>query len=66
MLGYFANWGPSIHISNSNADQWIDPTIMHIIFAGIIFVASFFSLESPRYLCKVGKSEQAAINMSKN
>ena len=65
MLGYFANWGTSLHISNSSALQWIDPTSMHICFAGIILVMSLFALESPRYLCKQGMREKAAVNLSK-
>ncbi|RDW68298.1 hypothetical protein BP5796_08955 [Coleophoma crateriformis] len=65
MLGYFANWGTSLHISNNSADQWIDATVMHIIFAGIILIMSLFALESPRWLAKIGKDEQASINMSK-
>lgn len=65
MLGYFANWGTSLHISNNTSKQWIDATILHLIFAGIILVMSVFALESPRWLAKVGKDEQAAANMSK-
>lgn len=65
MLGYFANWGTSLHISNNTSKQWIDATIMHIIFAGIIFIMSFFALESPRWLAQVGKDEEARLNMSK-
>lgn len=65
MLGYFANWGTSLHISNNSADQWIDATILHILFASIIIILSFFALESPRWLAKVGKDEKAAGNMSK-
>lgn len=38
---------------------------MHIVFAGIILIMSIFALESPRWLAKVGRKEQAAINMSK-
>jgi hypothetical protein len=65
MLGYFANWGTSLHISNKSSLQWIDPSLMHVMFAGIILILSIFALESPRWLCKVGKQEQATINMSK-
>jgi hypothetical protein len=65
MLGYFANWGTSLHISNTSASQWIIPTTMHIMFAGIIFIATFFAVESPRYLCKKGEYEKAATVMSK-
>jgi MFS family permease len=65
MLGYFANWGTSLHISNNTSKQWVDATILHIVFAGIIIIMSFFALESPRWLAKVGRDEQAATNMSK-
>jgi MFS family permease len=65
MLGYFANYGTSLHVSNTSANQWIDATILHIIFAGIILIMGIFALESPRWLAKVGRNEQAGINMSK-
>jgi MFS family permease len=65
MLGYFANWGTSLHVSNHSSKQWIDASILHILFAGIILVMSIFALESPRWLAKVGRDEDAATNMSK-
>jgi hypothetical protein len=65
MLSYFANYGTSLHISNNSANQWIDATILHIIFAGIILIMSVFALESPCWLAKVGRNEQAGSNMSK-
>lgn len=64
MLGYFACWGCSIHISDKNQAQWIIPTSMHLMFAVIIFALSFFSKESPRWLIKVGRHEEAAKNLS--
>lgn len=65
MLGYFANWGTSLHIASSSAKQWIIPSTMHIIFAGLIFIATFFAVESPRYLCKRGDFQAAAVVMTK-
>lgn len=61
--GYFACWGCSIHISDENQAQWIIPTSMHLMFAVIIFALSFFSKESPRWLIKVGRHEEAAKNL---
>ena len=63
MLGYFASWGCSIHISNNSGRQWIIPTSMHIIFAGIIFILTLFAKESPRLLIKKGNLEKATENM---
>ncbi|PGH15205.1 hypothetical protein AJ79_02570 [Helicocarpus griseus UAMH5409] len=64
MLSYFASWGSSIHISNDSDKQWVVPTTLHIIFAGIIFILTFTVWESPRYLLKVNKQEQALKTMS--
>ncbi|KAK4634419.1 Quinate permease [Fulvia fulva] len=64
LLGYFASWGSSIHISNSSQLQWVVPNLLHVYFAFIIAATSFFAIESPRWLCKVGKQEQAANNLS--
>ncbi|KAF2767493.1 general substrate transporter [Teratosphaeria nubilosa] len=64
MLGYFASWGSSIHISSSTQLQWVVPNLLHIYIASIIFTLSFFAVESPRWLAKVGKHERAATNLS--
>ena len=65
MLGYFASWGSSLHISSSSQMQWVVPNLLHIYFAAIIATLSFFATESPRWLVKVGKQEKAAANLSK-
>ncbi|KAG9240633.1 MFS quinate transporter [Calycina marina] len=65
MLGYFASWGTSIHISNKSQKQWVYATILHLLFAGIILILSIFVLESPRWLAKVGRKEKAIANMCK-
>lgn len=41
------------------------PTSLHIIFAGLIFLLSFLQYESPRFLIKKGKHEQAIRNLSR-
>ena len=64
MLGYFTSWGSSLHISDESARQWIIPTSLHIVFAGLIIILSFFVEESPRYLAKVGRLDLATINMA--
>jgi hypothetical protein len=38
---------------------------MHIMFAGIIFILSFFNYESPRYLVKRGQIEKAIANLAR-
>lgn len=41
------------------------PTSLHIIFAGLIFILSFFQTESPRFLVKKGKNEQALKSLTR-
>jgi hypothetical protein len=63
-LGYFAVWGSSLHISSESQLQWIVPGLLHIYFGSIIFVTSFFAVESPRWLVKVGQHEKASKNLA--
>jgi hypothetical protein len=65
MLAYFASWGSSLHISSATDAQWLVPNSMHLMFAGIIFSLSFFARESPRWLIKVGRHEEAIENLSR-
>ncbi|KAF1914718.1 MFS quinate transporter-like protein [Ampelomyces quisqualis] len=65
MLAYFASWGSSLHISSATDTQWLVPNSMHLMFAGIIFTLSFFTRESPRWLIKVGRHEEALENLSR-
>lgn len=64
MLAYFASWGSSLHISKTSSDSWLVPTSIHIMFAGIILILSFFNLESPRFLIKKGNVDHAIRNLS--
>ncbi|KAE8375684.1 general substrate transporter [Aspergillus bertholletiae] len=55
MIGYFASWGTTMHISNNSSKQWIIPQSIQIIVAGILLLSSFSCEESPRHLCKAGR-----------
>lgn len=65
MLAYFASWGSALHIPKGTSNQWVVPTTIHIMFAGIIFILSFFNYESPRYLVKCGKDDKATANLAR-
>ncbi|KAJ5514599.1 Major facilitator superfamily domain general substrate transporter [Penicillium fimorum] len=58
MIAYFANWGSQIHMADT-FNRWAVPTSLHLMFAGIILVLTFFQLESPRFYIKQGKREMA-------
>jgi MFS family permease len=65
MVAYFASWGSSLHIDQTSKSSWLVPTSIHVMFAGLIFVLSWFNYESPRYLIKRGKVEHAVTNMAR-
>lgn len=65
MLGYFASYGTSVHISNHNVAQWVVPNTLHLYFAAIIFTLSFFAIESPRWLVKRDRQALAVENLCK-
>lgn len=65
MLAYFATWGSSLHINQNTPNSWIVPTCLHVMFAGLVFILSFFNYESPRYLVKRGKVEHATQNLAR-
>lgn len=58
MLGYFSNWGTSLHLKNTDRNQWVIPTSIQIIYGGLIMIGSFFVAESPRWLLKQGKDKE--------
>ncbi|KAL7629821.1 hypothetical protein AAE478_001344 [Parahypoxylon ruwenzoriense] len=64
VLAYFTNYGAEINLGDATHVRWLAPTSLHIIFAGLIFTLSFFQFESPRYLIKQGKHEQATKIMA--
>lgn len=66
MLAYFANYGTSLHVPDDSRRQWVAPTSIKLVLAGLIFIMSFlFCIESPRWLIKVNKPEKAVDNLSK-
>lgn len=65
VLAYFANYGAQVHLGDATHNRWLVPTSLHIMFAGIIFILSFFQSESPRYLVKRGRLDKAVANLSR-
>lgn len=64
VLAYFTNYGASIHISPNSHNQWLVPTSLHIMMAGIIMILMFFQYESPRFLVKQGRPDKAVESLA--
>lgn len=65
VLAYFTNYGCQVNMGDNTHKRWEVPTSLHIIFAGLIFILSFLQYESPRYLIKKGKYEEATRNLAR-
>ncbi|AOW03374.1 general substrate transporter [Yarrowia lipolytica] len=65
MLEYFANYSTTLNVSDESRMQWVLPTSVQFIFAGLLFIGSFFIYESPRWLMKIGQEEKAMETLSK-
>lgn len=60
VLAYFANYGCALNLPEHSHNVWLVPTSLHIIMSGIILILSFFQEESPRFLVKQKKPDEAA------
>lgn len=65
VLAYFANYGAQVNLGDTSHVRWLAPTSLHIIFAGIIFILTWFQCESPRYLIKQNQPELALQTMAR-
>ncbi|KAL4988867.1 general substrate transporter [Aspergillus falconensis] len=65
VLAYFANYGCEVNMGDNTHKRWEVPTSLHIMFAGLIFLLSFLQLESPRFLVKRSRYDEALTNLSK-
>lgn len=45
-------------------NRWLVPTSLHIMFAGLILVLTFFQYESPRFLVETGRLDKATTAMA--
>ncbi|KAL4890640.1 general substrate transporter [Aspergillus ambiguus] len=65
VLAYFTNYGCEVNLGDNTHNRWEVPTSLHIIFAGLIALLSLLQYESPRFLVKKGKYEQALKNLAR-
>lgn len=65
-LSYFANYATALHISNLSRAQWAIPLSIKFMMSLLILVMSFiFCTESPRWLLKVSRPDEAIKALSK-
>ncbi|KAG8872263.1 hypothetical protein FRB97_007821 [Tulasnella sp. 331] len=63
LVSYFVNYGISLHV-HSGPRVWRIPFGIQFIPAGLLAIGVVFCRESPRYLAKAGKTEEALRNLA--
>jgi hypothetical protein len=64
LLGFWINYGASLHISGQNEMQWRVPVSIQLPLVGILFIGVVFLPETPRWLIKKDQVEQAEKTLS--
>ncbi|TEY50776.1 hypothetical protein BOTCAL_0273g00080 [Botryotinia calthae] len=62
-FAYWLNYGVALHIPQSTK-QWRIPVAIQLIPGGFLLVGLFFLKESPRWLAKQGRYEEATASMA--
>jgi sugar porter (SP) family MFS transporter len=62
-FAYWLDYGVSLHIPASTR-QWRIPVGIQLIPGGLMLIGLFFLKESPRWLMKKGRHEEAAISLA--
>ncbi|OTB10280.1 hypothetical protein K445DRAFT_70583 [Daldinia sp. EC12] len=63
MLAYWTTYGCSLHLQPTSV-QWRTPLSLQIVLAAIVLISSFFLPESPRWLARQARYDEAAHNLS--
>ncbi|AOA62193.1 Putative quinate permease [Komagataella phaffii CBS 7435] len=65
MLSNFINYGCALHLPTDSPKQWIVPTAIKIVIAGLLAIGSLLCHESPRWLVKQGLINESGTVLSK-
>ncbi|CCO37755.1 putative quinate permease AltName: Full=Quinate transporter [Rhizoctonia solani AG-1 IB] len=63
VVGFWINYGVNLGVAPT-AKQWHIPVSLQLIPGGILLVAAVFLKETPRWLFKAGREEEAVKNLS--
>lgn len=65
VIGFWMNYGVSLHVPKTLDKQWQIPFSFQVVPASLLVILMFFQPESPRWLVKAGKADQARRNLSR-
>ncbi|KAJ6019608.1 hypothetical protein N7522_001675 [Penicillium canescens] len=62
-FAYWLDYGVSLHVPEGTS-QWRIPVAIQLVPGGLMFIGLFFLKESPRWLMKKGRSEEALNSLA--
>ncbi|EXJ93760.1 hypothetical protein A1O1_02153 [Capronia coronata CBS 617.96] len=65
MLAYWTTYGCSLHVSPTKSSQWRIPLSIQIILAGIVTISCWFAPESPRWLARGDRWDDARRSLAR-
>lgn len=63
MCSYWVDYGVSIHIAGTNSAQWQVPVGLQLVPGAILGLGMLVTRESPRWLAKKGREEEALSSL---
>lgn len=63
VIGFWITYGVNQNLPSNNK-QWVIPFAIQVIPAGFLIICMFFMIESPRWLMKKGRTEQAEKSLA--
>lgn len=59
LVGFWINYGINQHMDVTSTASWRVPMAVQLVPAGVLFVGGFFLHESPLWLMRKGREEEA-------
>ncbi|PWO00755.1 putative quinate permease [Tilletiopsis washingtonensis] len=65
ICGFWVNYGVKQHESDTGSAQWLIPFGLQLVPGAMLFIGSFFLIESPRWLLTRDRRDDASRNLCK-
>lgn len=63
VVGFWVNYGVNENIPKTSESQWLIPFALQLVPRSLLVILMFFQPESPRWLLKANRAEQAIKNL---
>ena len=64
VIGFWINYGVQQNVPSSSNSQWLIPMGFQLVPGGLLIIGMIFMIESPRWLLKKGRTDNAVKSLS--